>query len=320
MTSMWYEKYKPKCVNDMILDDTIKNKMKKYVNSKIVPNILITGTHGTGKTVLLDCLMREIYGNYKYELTYTINSSIDNNVRSFQDSLELFCKKKILAGIGNKLIVVDDIDNINEKLQNVIASTMENYPTVSFAFSCSSISNVIESIQSRVVILKLYRQSDKTIIPYLKKICSLEKCHYDDDAIIMINFNAQCDIRAALNILQIICNGYGNVTIENINKLCDTPNPIILKNIIKLCINNEKNKLVKNINSLFQDGYNGSDILSGLFDVVKDPNYTDINDEHKMILLELIGKQRYKISKKIDTLLQLESCVLDICKKFNNIS
>jgi hypothetical protein len=114
--------------------------------------------------------------------------------------------------------------------------------------------------------------------------------------------------------MQVICNSFGELSSDNINKISDIPDIIILNDIIDKCINKDCESALKIIKLLDDKGYSCSDVLCGLFDIIKSCN-TNIPENIKIKFLTIIAKSRYNVSRKLDSVLQLERCIIKLCEK-----
>ena len=151
------EKYRPKKINDLILDNIILNKINNIVMNKDIPNIIFTGKSGIGKTSTIHAIARQIYPRDYHDSIIELNASDDRGIKSVHDTIINFCKRKVEFKEGyaqHKLLILDEADNITPKAQRLINSIMEKYPTTRFAFTCNNSSAVIESIQSRCIIIR----------------------------------------------------------------------------------------------------------------------------------------------------------------------
>lgn len=309
---MWSQKYAPKHLKDLLLDDYTRNKLNTFIQNRNIPNFIVSGITGVGKSNMLDCLARDYYGKLFSSYVLKLNSSIDKTIKSLQETLESFCRKKLEDPNEHRMIIIDDIDIIPEKFQRVFALVMKDFPKVYFVFSCNNTSDIIEVIQSYCLIIQVQRLSYEQIQNYLELICRHEKCPYSKEALGRVCFLSQGDIRLAINNLQILCEGFGDVSIKNVDKICPIPNVVVLKEILQWCSKKETKKALESSMKLYECGYDSSDILSGFFDLLRMPT-TAIPDETKIRMLEIIGKTRYNVSRKNDNLIQLEKCIIKIC-------
>lgn len=310
---LWSDKFNPKHLKDVILDDNTRKKMNGYIEKHNFPNLIISGMTGIGKSVLVDCLAHDFYGKQYDKYVFKINSSIDKNIKTLQELLEIFCKKKIDdEQKERKMIIIDDIDHIPDKIQGIIAYIMDKYQNIYFALTCNDLSLIIDTIQTRCMLIHLHKPQKEKLINHYELICKHIKCSYSTEALEYLYFITQGDIRLSINTLQIIYNGYQEITIDNINKVCDIPNIVKLKQILLLCHKQNTIEALQVALSLYYDGYTCSDILSGLFDIIKLTSF-ELEEIYKISYASIIGKSRYIVNKNIDSPIQLERCIIKLC-------
>ena len=90
----WIEKYKPKSVKELYLEDDLKDKITIFVEKQEMPNLILTGISGIGKTCTIYALMKDLYGHYCNDAVLEINS-FDGGVKILNEDLVNFCKTRI---------------------------------------------------------------------------------------------------------------------------------------------------------------------------------------------------------------------------------
>lgn len=314
----WIEKYRPTKVEDLVLDDNTLNKIRKIINDKVMPNIIITGVPGIGKTTTILCIAKKLLGEHFHEGVLEMNASDDRGVKTVHESIEYFCKKKLDIGkdfAKHKIVLLDEADNMTKKAQQSINNLMEHFNTTTrFAFTCNDSSEIIEAIQSRCIIFKYCRLSDDKMINRLLKICEIENVPYTMEGLNSIVMTAQGDLRKAINNLQLTFNGYNNIIPENVFKLCDKPSPYIIQNIFIACSKKDIKTALEILNGLYIDGYSSSDISSGMINTLKNIDKTIINEKIKIQYMDEISKACLVISRGMNTHLQLNGAVAALCK------
>lgn len=328
----WIEKYRPKNIEDVILDESTLIKIKKIIEDKDMPNLIITGVPGIGKTTTIKCIANGLYGKHKKDAVLELNASDDRGIKIVDEAITNFCKKAQglddKAYAKHKMIILDEADNITSKAQHSINKKMSEYgASTRFAFTCNESTDIIEAIQSRCIILRYLRLPTSEIINRLKHICDKENIKYDNDAISELAMISQGDMRSAINNLQIVYNGLTEINMENIYKVCDKPQPMILYNLMLLCKNKNVRDSFLTIENLKSKGYSDSDIILGMVNVLKLLKPTGINSynrdnelsEHdKNLIMKKICKTAYIISKGVSTDLQIYSCISAIINSYVN--
>jgi replication factor C subunit 2/4 len=317
----WIEKYRPKHLEELELERSTQNKINKIIKDKDMPNLIITGVPGIGKTTTIQCIARGLYGKYMRDGVIELNASDDRGIKIVHDTLINFCKKKLELNkegkkkrySDHKLIILDEADNMTSKAQRLINNLMEKYhKTTRFAFTCNTSSDIIESIQSRCIIFRYFRLNKEKVLTKLKMICNKENIKYEEDAIIELSMLSMGDLRHGINNLQLIYNAYVELKKEHIYKICDKPQPIYLQTIIKLCVKKDLIKILEMIEQLKQNGYSGSDIILGMMNILKYIDNKSITEENKIIISNSVNNTAYIISRGIDTNLQLTGCFIEI--------
>jgi len=319
---MWTEKYRPSKISDLSLNDNTLDKINNIIRSKDMPNIIITGTPGVGKTTTILCMSNALLGEYMRDGVLELNASDNRGVKAIQETSK-FCKKKFVIPdkykdkyTYHKIILYDEADNITPKAQRMINNLMEKYKqTTRFAFTCNNSTDIIESIQSRCMIFRYPKLTNDMVTEKLKIICELENVTYTLSGISSLALISQGDMRQAINNLQMVNNTYGIVNDEILNTIFDRPNSETIKNIFINCKNNDLCNAIRNVQLLINNGYSSSDIMLSMVSFIKTYNVKELDDHLKNKYFEKISKSLFILSKGIETQIQLTSL---ICKLIKN--
>lgn len=322
----WVEKYRPQIVGDIILNDSVYERIYRIIKAKKMPNLIVTGVPGIGKTTTIQCICRHLFGKYSNNAVLELNASDDRGIKTVHDSIEHFCKKKVVLPedyAQHKVVVLDEADNMTPKAQQLINNLIETYPDmIRFAFTCNNSQKIIETIQSKCVIFRYASLTNSQIMKRLEQVCKIEKLKYDNDGLNSIIFVSQGDLRRALNYLQLTNTNYGEINMTNVYKLCDKPHPHIIKYIIDDFYNQKLTDSYNKLKNLLNKGYSNSDIISGMINVLKYFPIKDIDEYKKITLINEICKTSIVIDKGIDTELQIVGCLFklsEISKKLKNL-
>jgi replication factor C subunit 2/4 len=309
----WVEKYRPKLSNDILLDPFIKQKIDKIVADKSIPNMIITGEPGTGKTSTIICLAKEIYTNTTLsEYVLELNASDDRGLYIINNTILPFCKKKIDKNI-NKLIILDEADSITNKAQNLLSNIIAEYrKNTRFVFICNDCSQITESIQSRCMIIKYGRLSKDNIVNKIKHICANENITYTEEGLDELLFLSDYDIRQVINNLECIYYAYKILNKENIYKILDHPKPYYIEKILINCINGHLYESIKILHELYNKGYTPNDILLTIMKCLLEKKIFNLNDEITFKIYEIISLSYIRVNGGNDTMLQLVGCISKI--------
>ena len=311
------DKYRPRKISDLIIDNIIYNKIKNIIENKDIPNIIFTGKSGVGKTSTIHCIAKAIYPRDINDSIIELNASDDRGIKSVHDTIISFCKRKIYFTEGyaqHKLLILDEADNITPKAQRLINSIMEKYPSTRFAFTCNNSADIIESIQSRCVIIRFTKPPINDFINRIKNICTVEKIEFEEPALHYLFEICQKDLRQTLNMLELTSHTYDLVTIDNINRICDIPSQALLYELFNSLVNKDVTKICTLVRHFQQNGYYSLDVLLHFIQYIK--NIKDISTiENKNII-----ENKAIILTKGEPKINLEDLKLKLINSLSNYS
>ncbi len=282
-------KYKPSNFSDFEMNVDIINILKTVISMDNL-NILFVGDSGTGKTSLINVLIKEYYGNIPYnDNIMVINSLKEQGIQYYRTEVKTFCQTKSSIPNRKKIVVLDDIDNINEQSQQVFRNCIDKYNNnVHFISSCCNIQKTIDSIQSRKIIIKLTPLTDSNLNVILKKIKKMENIVMDsktDDFILSVSNKS---IRILLNYLEKFKLLNMPINYELANKICTNINFTILDNYTTLVINKNLADANDILYDLYDKGYSVIDIYDNYFLYVK--TTTLLTETNKYEIIKLLCK------------------------------
>jgi len=229
---LWVEKYRPQKIEDCILPKRIKDTFQEIVDQGNVPNLLLSGTAGIGKTTVAKALCKQLGVDY-----YVINGSDEGR---FLDTVRSQAKNfastvSLLGGSSRKVIIIDEADNTTHDVQLLLRGFIEEFhKTCSFIFTCNFKNKIIEPIHSRCSCIEFGIQKNEkqqimaSFFSRLNNILDEEGVAYDKKVVAELIQRHFPDWRRVLNELQrystsgSIDTGILAAMIDtNINKLVD---------------------------------------------------------------------------------------------------
>ena len=200
---LWVERYRPQTVEECILPERLKTTFQEYVNQKELPNLLLTGGAGVGKTTIAKAMCNEIGCDYMI-----LNGSDENGVDTIRVKIKNYASSMSFTG-GRKVIILDEADYLTPNAQAILRNAIEEFAVnCSFIFTCNFKSRIIEPLHSRCAVIDfrlVNGEKAKMASAFFKRITHIldtEKVEYDEKVIAELIKKHFPDFRRAINELQ----------------------------------------------------------------------------------------------------------------------
>ncbi|KAL3619319.1 Subunit of heteropentameric Replication factor C (RF-C) [Castilleja foliolosa] len=292
----WVEKYRPSKVKDIVGNEDAVSRLQVIAHDGNMPNLILAGPPGTGKTTSILALAHELLGPNYREAVLELNASDDRGIDVVRNKIKMFAQKKVTLPPGrHKIVILDEADSMTSGAQQALRRTMEIYSnSTRFGLACNTSAKIIEPIQSRCALVRFTRLSDQEILGRLMVVVAAENVPYVPEGLEAIIFTADGDMRQALNNLQATNSGFGFV--------CDQPHPLHVKNMVRQVIEGKFDDACAGLKSLYDMGYSPTDIITTLFRIIK--NY-DMPEFLKLEFMKETGFAHMRICDGVGSYLQL---------------
>ena len=289
---LFIHKYQPLYFNDFGLDNSVVNMLKTLILIDNL-NVLIIGDMASGKTSLLNALVREYYightpKEYEENVLY-INSLKEQGINYYRTDVKTFCQTCSNIKNKKKIIILDDIDIINEQSQQVFRNCIDKYShNVHFISSCSNIQKVIESLQSRFTIIKIKPLKRENLISIIENIKTIENIDIDEDAQNFIINVSNNTVKILINYMEKFKLLNQKITYNLAVQLCSNISFLIFEEYTKFMLQKDLKQAIHLITELYDKGYSVMDILDNYFVFVK--SSIILNEEQKFNIIPCICK------------------------------
>jgi replication factor C subunit 3/5 len=252
-------------------------------------NILFVGNSNSGKTTLLYALIREYYGLKKdaslpENNILFINNLKEQGIQYFRNEMKTFCQSHSSIYGKKKLVIIDDIDNINEQSQQVFRNYIDKYRNnIHFISVCSNIQKVIESIQSRLQLIKLNPPNDSQIENIMNTIIKNENIEIDEESKQYLLLITNGSIRNLINYLEKMYILGEPITIELCKNICSNISFHEFEKYVEHLKQNELTDAIQLLYNIHDYGYSVIDILDYFFSFTKLTNVIDEETKYRII-------------------------------------
>jgi len=207
MTSnVWMEKFRPKTLDDIVLDPLNKKILTNIINTGYFPNLLFYGPPGTGKTTTIINLVnsyQEKLNQKNKELMIHLNASDERGIDIIRSQINHFVNSKTMYNPGMKFVILDEVDYMTKNAQQALRYLLQNFSnSVRFCLICNYISRIDEGLQNEFLRLRFNQLPEKDIIHFLNNISVCENLHFNEKSLYLIQKLYKSDIRSMINFMQ----------------------------------------------------------------------------------------------------------------------
>jgi DNA polymerase III delta prime subunit len=302
--NLWVEKYRPKTLEDIILDTETKEHFKTITDD--VPSLLFYGPPGTGKSTLSKIIVNDIL---KCQYLY-INASDENGVDTIRNKVISFAQTRSVDG-KRKIVILEEADGLTGDSLRILRNVMEEYvDTTRFILTANYINKIIEPIRSRCMLFKLQptlKACGQRCIEILEK----ESIKFDSGTMKtkLSEFltDRYPDLRRIINDLQKF-SITGTLIFPEKNEVSDLCSFVVKGLLVSKLSSLEIRKTIIESEKLFNNDY--QQLMSNMFDYVY--SSSDLEEKHKKLLLINLGEYMYRDNFVLDHEINFFCCILAI--------
>ena len=284
---LWTEKYRPKNIHELIGQEIFKLDAENWIEIKDMPNTLLYGQAGVGKTAAAGILANEMLKSEMDSNYFEINASDDRRLEVVRTTIKDIAQQKAIGDVPFKIILLDEMDGMTTDAQNALKRVMERYASnVRFIITANDRSKIIYPLQSRCANYFFTKLDSTTISTLLKTILSREDISHPSDVDLgqfISHYNG--DVRRTITELQAAL-ASGLSLRKQVDKSLER-----YDGILNLLEEGKHGKALEELHGALYAGKTVKDICYGLHEVIVK---SDINNESKYKYLRAVGEAEWR--------------------------
>jgi replication factor C small subunit len=284
---LWTEKYRPKKLNDVIGQEHFTSDARGWIEERNMPNVLLYGNPGNGKTGAGLAIGREILGETFKDNYVEVNASDDRRLENVRTTIKNIAQSGTIGDAPFRIVLLDEMDGMTTDAQNALKRIMERYASnIRFIITCNDRNKIIFALQSRCANYHFKPLSNEAMMEVLTSILKAEEItRFSQDELHSFIYAMNGDMRRAITELQAA--KASNSTLKTqINAGLNE-----YKKLLMNIVNKDTTFALSKIHDLLHNGYTIREVCIGLHDAVIE---TDLERQIKFKVLRTIGESEWR--------------------------
>jgi replication factor C small subunit len=283
---LWTEKYRPMKLNEIIGQEHFVSDARGWIEEKNMPNVLLYGNPGNGKTGAGLVLGREILGETFKDNYFEVNASDDRRLENVRTTIKNIAQSGTIGDAPFRILLLDEMDGMTTDAQNALKRIMERYSNnIRFVITCNDRNKIIFALQSRCANYHFKPLSNEAVLEVLTSILKAEEItRFSQDELDSFIYAMNGDMRRAITELQAA--KASNSTLKTqIDAGLNEYKKLLMKIVDK------DNTALSTIHDLLHNGLTVREICVGLHDAVI---VSDLGSNSKFKILRTIGESEWR--------------------------
>tara|TARA_R100000995_G_scaffold82714_1_gene57026 strand:- start:167 stop:1081 length:915 start_codon:yes stop_codon:yes gene_type:complete len=285
---LWTEKYRPKTLRDIKGQEHFVLDAEVWVEERNMPNVLLYGNAGTGKTGAGLALARSILGEGAKDNFVEVNASDDRRLEVVRTTIKNVAQSGTIGDVPFRICLLDEMDGMTTDAQNALKRIMERYSSnIRFIITCNDKTKIIHPLQSRCANYHFKPLANEVVFEVIKEILQNEKVEvFSEEDLTRLIYSLDGDMRRAITEIQAAKSSGYSLT-KQIESSLQEYNKILI-----LILDKKPNESLKQLHNLIYEGRNVKEICLGLHNAVI--NSEGLDNMMKFKLLRTIGESEWR--------------------------
>ena len=284
---LWTEKYRPDSIAKLMGQEGFRMDAENWVELGDMPNLLLFGTAGVGKTAASLALAKDVLGELFDVNFLELNASDDRKLETVRTKIKEFASQGKIGEVPFRIILLDEVDGMTSDAQNALKRIMERYSSnIRFIITCNDRNKIIFALQSRCANYHFKPLTNEVILEVIQKILQAEGVErFSQDELVTFISSASLDLRRVITEVQAAKSSNTSlkkqieIGLEDFSKGLD------------ILINN-KNSAIAYFHKMLVDGRSVKEICIGMHDAVI--NSEGLDAKIKFKFLRTIGETEWR--------------------------
>ena len=285
---LWTEKYRPSKLGDIVGQEHFVMDAATWIEERNMPNVLLFGNAGTGKTASGIALARDILGDCFNDNFVEVNASDDRRLEVVRTTIKNVAQSGTIGDVPFRVILLDELGGMTVDAQSALKRIMERYAhNVRFIITCNDRSKIIHPLQSRCANYHFKPLTNEVILGVIKSMLQKEQVTvFADDELATFIYEVDGDLRRAITEIQ-AAKSSGFSLSKQIESSHKEYNEILIE-----ILNKNPNKALATLHNIVYEGRSVKQICLGLHNAVIASDGLDNATKYK--LLRTVGESEYR--------------------------
>lgn len=290
--TLWVEAYRPTEFDDVVGHDVVRTRMERFASDPEMPNLLLAGRQGIGKTALVHCLARKKYGDGWRKNILELNASDNRGIDVVRDDIKTFARQ---GGVDESfgIVFLDEADQLTKDAQPALRRIMEDYDDrTRFILSCNYPNQIIAPIQSRCATFRMTALGDEEVREVMDRVIDAEELEVEERAAQRIVADSRGDARKAINTLQ-GCVLDGTLKDADAMEIVGTVDDSLIREIVESTFTDNLDEAMTRLEmEVLKDGVPEETVIDSFLRVIK---RMDMSEHARMRALDAIGEADWRL-------------------------